>query len=356
MDRRTVLGAGAASLVGAASGCATLAQDSLAALLLPVNPLHKLAFGSCLDQAKPQPIWEAVLAERPELFIFGGDNVYASATPWHLDTLQRAYAQLQQSPGFRRLRATVPTMAIWDDNDYGANDGGVEFEHKQASKDAFLAFWGAAPDDPRRAREGIYHAASIGPAGQRVQIIVLDCRWFRARLRATDARNAPGKERYLPDPDPGKTMLGTTQWRWLEQQLAQPADVRLVVSGVQVLAKGHGWESWGNLPLERERLLETVQRTRANGVVFLSGDRHIGAFYREERPGTYALLEMTSSGLTHAWAQASEAGPNRLGELVTQNHYATIEFDWQAGNVVLSIKNVLGRVLRRQVLGLAELG
>ena len=355
MDRRTVLGAGAASLVGATSGCAAAKNGLQVALPLPVNALHKLAFGSCLDQGKQQPIWDAVLAERPELFIFGGDNVYASAAPWQLDNLQRAYAHLLQSPGFLRLRAVVPTMAIWDDNDYGANDGGVEFEHKQASKDAFLAFWRASVDDPRRAREGLYQVAHIGPAGQRVQVIVLDCRWFRSSLRPTDARNAPGKERYLPDPDPGKTMLGETQWHWLEQQLAQPADLRLVVSGVQVLAQGHGWESWGNLPLERARLLELLRRTRANGIVFLSGDRHIGAFYREQRPGAYALLEMTSSGLTHAWAQASEAGPNRLGPLVTQNHYATIAMDWLARRVSLSIKDVQGQVLEQQVVALADL-
>ena len=355
MDRRTVLGAGAASLVGAASGCATATQGLQAALPVPVNALHKLAFGSCLDQAKPQPIWEAILADSPELFIFGGDNVYASAAPWQLESLQRAYAQLLQSPGFLLLRAAVPTMAIWDDNDYGSNDGGVEFAHKQASKDAFLAFWRAGADDPRRGREGLYQVAHIGPAGQRVQIIMLDCRWFRSPLRLTDERNAPGKERYLPDPDAGKTMLGETQWRWLEQQLAQPADLRLVVSGVQVLAQGHGWESWGNLPLERARLLGLVRRTRANGVVFLSGDRHIGAFYREQRVGSYALLEMTSSGLTHAWAQASEAGPNRLGELVTQNHYATIEFDWQARRVALQIKDVQGRVLQQQAVALTDM-
>lgn len=38
--------------------------------------MSRIAFGFCADQAKPQPIWDAILAYRPELFIFAGDNVY----------------------------------------------------------------------------------------------------------------------------------------------------------------------------------------------------------------------------------------------------------------------------------------
>lgn len=355
MDRRAILSAGAAALVHAANGRAVLAQPGLSALPLPDRAPRKIGFCSCIDQTKPQPIWGAISADQPDLFIFGGDNVYSSAQPWQLESLQRAYAQLDASAGFSQFRRSVPSLAIWDDNDYGSNDGGAEFSHKQASKDAFLAFWRLAADDPRRSREGLYHAVKMGPVGQQVQIVLLDSRWFRSSLRRTDQRNAPGKERYLPDPDGAKTMLGETQWRWLKDQLEQPADMRLIVSGVQILAEGHGWESWGNLPLERKRLVDLIGATRAKGVVLLSGDRHIGAFYRHERPGSYALTEMTSSGMTHAWAEASEPGPNRLGDLVTQNHYATVELDWVARRVVLSIKDVQGRVRRKQEIALSDL-
>ena len=40
----------------------------------PVN-IQKIIFGSCLDQKKAQPIWQTILAAKPDLFIFGGDNV-----------------------------------------------------------------------------------------------------------------------------------------------------------------------------------------------------------------------------------------------------------------------------------------
>ncbi|MGA8513241.1 MAG: alkaline phosphatase D family protein [Burkholderiaceae bacterium] len=315
----------------------------------------RIAFGSCIDQNKPQPIWDTILAAKPDLFIFGGDNVYASDPPYSLDKLEKAYAMLAANPGFAKLRQTVPHIAIWDDHDYGKNDAGAEFADKQVSKDAFLKFWQIPATDARHQRDGLYHAQITGAPGQRLQIILLDVRWSRSAWKPTDQRDAPGKERYVPDVSPSKTMLGEAQWHWLEAQLREPADLRLMVSGIQVVTQGHGWESWSRFPAERARLYALIASTRARGVVFLSGDRHIGALYAEPISGPYPMLEMTSSGMTHAWAQAKEAGPNRLGELVTENHFGLIDVDWAARRVGLSIQNVAGVTVRQLQVALPDL-
>jgi alkaline phosphatase D len=220
--------------------------------------LTRIALGSCADQDEAQPIWDAVLAYRPDLFLFLGDNVYGDVRSAALVELRAAYSKLATIPGFERLRRDVPLLAIWDDHDYGRNDAGADFPWKQGSKDLFAAFWQLPVDDPRRAREGIHHAQVFGPPGRRVQVILLDTRWFRSPLKRTDQRGAPGKERYVPDDDPAKTMLGETQWSWLEEQLLQPAELRLVASSIQVVAEGHGWERWGNLPRERQRLYDLI--------------------------------------------------------------------------------------------------
>lgn len=351
---------GLTALLSGITACANPPPVAAAPKPTSVGPawptsLQRIAFGSCIDQNKPQPIWGPILAAQPDLFIFGGDNVYASTQPWQLDSLEKAYATQAAQAGFAQLRQTIPHVAIWDDHDMGLNDGGVEFPHKQASKQAFLDFWQLPAHDPRRHREGLYHAAIFGKAGQRVQVILLDTRWFRSRPKVTDQRGAAGKERYVPDADPQKTMLGEAQWAWLEAQLKEPADVRLVVSGVQVVAEGHGWEGWHNFPLEQARLSQVIRRTQAKGVIFLSGDRHIGAVYKSQQPGSYPLYELTSSGMTHAWASANEVGPNRLGSLVTQNHFALIELDWHHQHIVLGFQNTQGEWLKRQTLQMAEL-
>lgn len=361
MDRRQWLKTSAsASLLMGLSACADLHMTPATLATQNTTPpwptqIQKIAFGSCIDQTKPQPIWQAILRNQPDLFIFGGDNVYASSQPWQLSNLEKAYATQAAEVGFAQLRKSVPHVAIWDDHDMGLNDGGADFPHKQASKNAFLDFWRLPASDPRRMREGLYHAMTFGNPGQRVQIILLDTRWFRSKPRVTDQRDAPGKERYLPDTDPSKTILGEAQWQWLTQQLQTPADIRLIVSGVQMIVEGHGWEGWNNFPNEQERLRKTIQNTGAKGVVLLSGDRHIGAIYKSQVKPLYPLYELTSSGMTHAWATAKEAGPNRLGELVTQNHFALIELDWPQRKVHWGFKNTQDEWLKRESFSLSEL-
>ena len=310
-------------------------------------PLTRIAFGSCADQSETQPIWEAILAYRPELFIFAGDNVYGDVGSSDLTELKRAYAAAREVPGMERLRASVPHLATWDDHDYGANDGGADFPWKRESQRLFADFWELAPDDPRRTREGVYHAQTFGPPSKRVQAILLDTRYFRSALKPTDQRGAPGKERYRPDDDPEKTVLGPTQWRWLEERLAEPAEIRLVVSSIQVLAEGHGWERWGNFPRERRRLFELIARTRAEGVVFLSGDRHIGALYEEKTDVPYPLIEITSSGINKFFAAANEPGPNRLGALYPLVNFGIVDIDWWSDEITLAVADVAGQPRRQ---------
>lgn len=351
LRRRTLLKAGAlASPLGLA------ACHGAGPLQIAGNPpLQRIGWVSCIDPSKPQPLWDSVAAARPDLLLFGGDNVYYASRDWQRSALDAAYAQQAAVPGFARLRQQVPHLAIWDDNDYGLNDGGASFLHKQSSKEAFMAFWQLPADDERRQREGLYVARTYGPPGQRVQVILLDGRWFRSPWKPTDQRNAPGKERYVPDANPALTMLGEAQWQWLEAQLRQPADVRLIASGIQVLAEGHGFERWGLFPHERQRLFDVIARTRAAGVVLLSGDRHIGAAYRMASGAPYALTDLTSSGITHTWTTANEPGPNRLGPLVTQLHYALIEMDWTSRSVLLALHGLDGTTLQSHRLRLSDL-
>ena len=343
MRRRDALPA-AAVMLSATSAQANASADT-----------WRVSLGSCANQKLPQPIWQTILNDRPDLHIFGGDNVYASDRPWSIEQLQAAYAQAKQHDGMAQLMRSVPHMAIWDDHDYGFNDGGAEFAGKQASKNALMEFFNFSAAHECRSREGLYQSQIIGPASRRIQIILLDTRWFRSSLTRPLIPGLPGQERYIPDPSPEKTMLGEAQWRWLEEQLRQPAQIRLIYSGIQVLAEGHGWERWGNLPRERQRLIDTISRTKAQGVIILSGDRHIGAFYRDTHAAPYPLWEMTSSGLTHAWANASETGPNRVGDLVRVNHYGTVDINWRASQVQLQLKYTLGRALQTHTIAMKDL-
>lgn len=318
----------------------------------PFMELTRIGLGSCADSERPQPIWDAVLAFKPQLFLFAGDNVYGDRRGGKyvpdaelVGSLKDAYKNAAAIPGFVALRNTVPYLATWDDHDYGKNDAGIELPHKNLSQQIFLEFWAATANDPRRSREGIYDAWSFGPPGRRVQVILLDTRFFRSPLKTVSVR-VPGSGPYLADDDTSKTVLGDVQWTWLREQLLQPADVRLVVSSIQVLATGHQWERWETMPHERRRLFDLIRETRAAGVVFLSGDRHFGALYRQDPDTPYPLLEMTSSGLTQSFPNNREPGPNRLGDVYGRPNFGAIEIDWAARTLSLSVRSVSGEVVR----------
>jgi alkaline phosphatase D len=249
-------------------------------------------------------------------------------------------------PDYRRLREAVPIAAVWDDHDFGLNDAGADYAYKDASKQMFFDFWGIAPEHPRRQRGGIHDSFITGPVGARVQIILLDTRNFRDSWRPTDRFGQPGRERYLPDPDPARTILGPAQWQWLEDQLRQPADVRIVVSSYQLLADGHGWECWALFPAERQRFHDLVARTHANGIVLVSGDRHRAGIYRETRGTAYPMHELTSSAINMgSRTHVEEAGPNRLGPSFSENNVGMVTIDWQTRNIGFEIHDATGQTV-----------
>jgi alkaline phosphatase D len=204
-----------------------------ALLLLPASgrlvatdePMRRIAFGSCASQERPQPIWEAVVAGRPDLFLFLGDNIYADTQD--MDVMRAKYAKLAAMPGYQKLRATCPVLATWDDHDYGANDAGAEYPRKAESQRLFLDFFGEPAGSPRRQRPGVYDARVFGPEGRRVQVILLDTRSFRSPLKRRPGA-ARGEGRYAPDSEPSATILGEDQWAWLQANGADACQGYLV--------------------------------------------------------------------------------------------------------------------------------
>jgi alkaline phosphatase D len=267
--------------------------------------LTRIAFGSCARESDPQPIWDAIVAGRPELFIFTGDNIYGDTAD--MNVMRAKYALLAAQPGFARLRQLCPILATWDDHDFGKGDAGAEFPAKRESQAAFLDFFGVPEDSPRRRQEGVYHSAMFGPAGRRVQVILLDTRFFRSPLKLAP-KGTPGRLKYLPNHDSGVTFLGDAQWQWLEARLKEPAELRLLVTSTQAISEEHGAESWANFPAERARLFGLIRATQASGVLILSGDRHhaeISRLNADHPAGVgYILYDITASSLNR--------GPKRL--------------------------------------------
>lgn len=320
----------------------------------PATQLTRIAFGSCLDQKKPQPIWKAVLAARPQLVVMMGDNVYGDVTSAEMRELKEAYALQARHPELAEARAAVPFLATWDDHDYGLNDAGGDFRFKEQARALLHQFW--QTEGEPRANGGIHYSRMFGPEGRRVQLIMLDTRSFRSPLRPKGP-DFPHWGRYEPDNDPEKTILGPAQWAWLEAELRRPAELRLIVSSIQVVAEGHGYERWGNLPRERDRLLRLVRETGANGVVLFSGDRHSGALYKQANEGGYPLVELTTSSLNLPYGPSRDGpSPNRLSNMYHPENFGLLEIDWEKRELQVHLKAIDGARVAGLTVPFRELG
>ena len=328
---------------------------------LPVSAVaglpSRIAFGSCAHQDKPQPILDVVRMRKPQLFVYLGDNIYGDTRV--MDELGAKYKQLGDKPEFQRLRKNVAVVSIWDDHDYGENDAGYEYPMKESSRQIFCDFWQIPFDSPRRQRPGIYGVHKFKEGRRTLQLILLDTRWFRSPLRKNPdplPSNYPFKNSYQPIRDRERTMLGEAQWKWLEQQLNDSADVRIIATSIQFGHAYNGWESWTNLPDEQERMLRLIRNTRAEGVVFISGDVHWGELSCRRSNDAYPIYDLTASGLTEDW-ETIEPNEYRIGSPTAENHFGLIEIDWhdRDPSVSLQIVNHRNQVKLRHRVQLATL-
>jgi alkaline phosphatase D len=321
------------------------------------------------------PLFNTVAAAKPDLFLMLGDVVYpdindeatALLDPWPnedtLERIKRVYAQMAAKPEYQKLKENVPMLAVWDDHDYGINDGSGDFVLKDESQQLFLDFFDEPDDSLRRKTPGIYDVKTFGPVGKRVQIILLETRYFRTPP-LPDARSAVEKKalniagRYAANDDPAATVLGETQWRWLEEQLRKPAELRLLVSSYPFVPTELGRDAWGNFPRERQRLFDLIATTKANGVIVLSGDVHFSEISRTDE-GPYPLYDFTSSPLA-APSVGNENFTNtfRVSSTYAEVNYGLIEIDWQtqpAPLVTLKVVGLDGNSVFEQQISLGEL-
>jgi alkaline phosphatase D len=290
----------------------------------------RIAFGSCANENKPQPVLNRVVEQSPDVFVYLGDNIYGDSR--NMKVLRAKYAKLAAKPEFQTLRKKVPVLSIWDDHDYGENDAGKNYPFASESREIFLDFWKVPADSPRRTHEGIYGSHVFSSKGHTLQIVLLDTRSFRSPLKRNPLFKAKGtsfKNDYQPDSDPSKTLLGETQWLWLEEQLKAPADIRIIASSIQFGHEYNGYESWTNLPVEQQKLIDTI---------------------------LYPIYDITASGITETWPKI-EPNQFRIANAVPENHFGMIDIDWEAKSPTISFKiiNLKGETRLNEDVNLASL-
>lgn len=311
--------------------------------------VDKLLFFSCFQQKKAVDLASYIFLEKPDIYLFLGDNVYPEGE--NLEALSLAYKQLNIHPFWKGLKKREAKMfAIWDDHDYGINDGGAENPFQEASKELFLETFSFPPKHPLRNRKGLYYSEVFGEGQEKLRIIFLDTRTFRTPLK-----KGPLFFRffspYIENWETGATFLGNKQWEWLESELQKEEAFLLLISGIQVLPYEHHFERWENFPLERLRLLNLLEKYQKRNLLILSGDRHFAEISRFENQNGFRFLELTSSSLNKPYGDYVVSDNRyRLGNYYSGENYGTIQFDWKRQKLTGELKKKGAGVINRIIL------
>lgn len=290
---------------------------------LDTNIYAKICFGSCQMQTSPLPLLSKVSDLKPDFFVYLGDNIYSDT--YDINVLDSNYKVLQNNPDFKNFRATNNIYAVWDDHDFGWNDAGKHYPLKKESKELFLKFWNIQKNSDRTGHEGIYGSQYFNFGTKIIQLILLDTRTFRDNLVKNTGEKKEYKNSYIPNTNPDSTLLGELQWKWLEKTLSEKADLRIIASSIQFGHEYNGWESWTNFPHEQQKFLDLIAKTRASGVIFISGDVHWGEISEFKNKTTYPIYDITSSGITETWPQ-TEPNKYRIGNVIPQNNFGILKF------------------------------
>lgn len=326
-------------------GCKSAQVLDAADPMVPSKEASKfvIAFGSCNKHDVENPFWDDILDARPGVWIWGGDIIYADTD--NIDKMRAMYEAQKKVKGYAKLSKKVAIIGTWDDHDYGLNDGGTEFQKKRESQQAFLDFMEVSDTSPRRNQDGVFAAHQYKVGDKTVNILVLDTRFFRTGL----TRGTNPKRRYRPNTYGEGTVLGEAQWQWFEDELRNSkADFNIIVSSIQFLSNEHGFEKWANFPHEVDRMKKLIVDSKAKGVIFLSGDRHISEFSKTDLQGLpYPLIDFTSSGLTHSYADFSgEPNPFRVEEVVSTTSFGLVTLDLETGRAHFQMMGENGTVLQ----------
>ena len=269
----------------------------------------RIAILGCHREYRPAPALYRYVEARPDISIWVGDNVYADAES-DPAIIEDSYARLEAKPAFQVLRDSSVFLVTWDDHDFGLNNAGKEYILKEESKAIFRAFWSLEDEIPVD-QEGIYYAKTFAEGEHTLQVILLDVRYNRDQ------------------PYSGGDVLGEAQWEWFEEQLEQPATLRFIVSGMQVLLDAaSGSETWDQFPEAQQRLFETIKKSRAEGVVFITGDQHYAEVGRMPVGLDYDLVELQFASINQI--EDPEFNAYRVSPVARSLHtYAYIDVQWE---------------------------
>lgn len=322
----------------------------------------KFAVVSCSDdhfKVEQKAMWTHVLQQKPDFIFAIGDNVYADvedgkyhgdATP---ELLWRRYVQTRTNLLVFRAKNLIPMIALWDDHDYGQNDGDRRYSQQKSSLQIFKSFF--PQDVPSDQYFGGPGAASAFAYGEQ-RFYFLDGRSFRSpnkdpqicvsKKDKKQCEKKPRKDRgrdRMASREP-ETHFGKEQEQWLNRMLDQGgSDVAWLITGDQWFGAYSPFESFeSNQPNDFKRFMARLKDQGAR-VAFISGDRHASEITKVDKSVLgFETYEIVSSPI-HAKVYPSNwndfPNPGQIAATANAFNYVLIDSRVRSSKWEMKIKN-----------------
>jgi phosphodiesterase/alkaline phosphatase D-like protein len=274
----------------------------------------KIAFGSCGDfRAADQSAYDAIMRERPLLFINMGDLHYSDTNSTVADEYRYNYDNVLSHPVQGALYRNVPVAYMWDDHDYCGNDTNTTAVGRDTARAVY--------------KERVPHYPLGSAGGTMAQAFTIG----RVRFIMTDLRSAAGAS--TAKESASKTKLGTAQKAWFKQELITARDggfplIVWVCPDPWIAPAQVGDDSWAGHATERTEIANFLRDNHISNLVLLSGDMH-GLAYDDGTNSDYATGGGAPVTVLHAAALTSEGsakgGPYTAGPFPGNQQYGILE-------------------------------
>jgi hypothetical protein len=225
----------------------------------------KIAFSGDSDPSHAdQRVFNAIVAERPLLFVHLGDFHYNDTDSTVADDYRANYDRVLNHPDQSAFYRSMPIAYMWGDHDFCGNDSNA------------TAIGNATARAVYRERVPHYPIASTA-GGTMAQAFTIG----RVRVIVTDTRSAAQSPSLKESAS--KTRLGTAQKSWFKQELISARDsgfplILWVNPDPWIGPAALGSDAWAGYATERTEIANFIRDNHIANVVSLSADMHALAY------------------------------------------------------------------------------
>lgn len=95
----------------------------------------------------------------------------------NLTKIQESFDMVTHDHYYQLVANHTKVYGVWDDHDYGLDNGGKSMEAKEPMRKLYLDFLKEPEDSPRRTRKGGIYESYFLDKEEKVKLILLDNRW-----------------------------------------------------------------------------------------------------------------------------------------------------------------------------------